>query len=435
MRRFHRYNPYSGDGTAGWAGAISQLTREDSSIDHLRNIALIGHSGAGKTSLSEAMYHVTAKTARLGRVEDGNTVSDHDPDEIERRMSINLTVVPCEWDRHKINVIDTPGYADFVGEVISGLHGADAAIVVIDATAGVQVGTETVWRLAERLHRPRLLVVNRMDRENVAWQDIVDALRSRFGTGVAPVQVPIGNAPEFTGVVDLLDMQTRIFSDGDSEISAVPDDLSEAVEAAREQLVDAVATTDDALLDKYLEGEEISRADLEDALKAGVNRRELFPVLFTSSTQVLGVRELLPSISAFLPSPNEIVATTEGDSADLSPSQEGSVVAQVFKTLADPFVGKLSIFRVYRGSISGDVIGDISSRRGHVLGMEPADDNGFTTVEVEVPEAEVQRYATDLRSMTQGRGTFTRVFVRHQEVPPNVQEKLVAEAAQRREQG
>ena len=683
------------------------------STDQLRNVALIAHSGTGKTSLTEALYFVTGKASRLGRVEDGNTLSDHDPDEVDRGMSINLSVVPCKWNSHKINIIDTPGYADFVGEVVSGLHAADAAVVVIDATAGVQVGTETVWKLAADLDRPRLLVVNRMDRENVEADALVEGLRDALGAAVAPIQVPIGEGPDFRGVVDLLDNKTHGFGDGESAELDIPAELVDAVEIAREQLVDAVAATDDDLLEKYLEGEDIERADLERALRSGVREGAVFPVMFTAALDLRGVRELLDAMVALLPSPAE-AKIPGGSNGALQPAADGPIVTQVFKTLADPFVGKISMFRLHSGTISGeaqlvnqssgstervaniqfpvgkegeaapmvttgdlafvtkldtvatgdtlaesgveqtlpkfdmpmplfeasispetqadldkmgsalsrlteedpslhvrrndetaetilaglgeshvhislerarrkfgvhltsdvprvayretvqrtvkahgrhkrqsgghgqfgdvhiefsprprgagfefenritggrvprqyipgvekglveamehgalagypvvdlkaalfdgqfhqvdssdesfriaarlayedgyakanpvilepilkltieipegntgDVIGDISSRRGHVLGMTPSEQDGHTNVEVEAPEAEVQRYSTDLRSITQGRGQFTREFVRYQEVPPDVQQRLSAEAALQRQQ-
>ena len=199
------------------------MDRENS--DAIRNVAFVAHSGAGKTSLTEAMAYVTGQSSRLGRVEEGNTISDFDPDEVDRSMSINLAVVPCEWRGATINAIDTPGYPDFVGDVVSGLRAADAAIVVVDGTAGVEVGTEIVWRLVERQGRPRLVVVNRMDRENVSWENVVQELRDKFGAAIAPIQIPLGDAPAFDGVIDLLDGTARAFTDGGSEEIPVPEAL------------------------------------------------------------------------------------------------------------------------------------------------------------------------------------------------------------------
>ncbi len=329
--------------------------------DNIRNVALVAHSGAGKTSLAEALYYVTGKASRLGRVEEHNTVSDYDPDEHERGMSINLAAVACEWNRSKINVIDTPGYADFVGEVISGLNAADAAAVLVDATSGIEVGTEIVWRLASDLNRPRLLIVSRVDRDNADTESVVDDLRERFGANVAPIQVPIGDGSEFRGVVDLLDGKARIFAENGSSIAEVPDDLVDMVEEAREQLVEAVASTDDDLLEQYLEGEELERADLERALRAGIANGDIFPVLFTAATNLKGVREAIEALAALAPSPAERLESMLDGNA---PQIDGPVVAQVFKTLADPFVGKVSMFRLFAGQIDGDAQ-LVDQRTGH----------------------------------------------------------------------
>lgn len=328
----------------------------------IRNVALIAHSGAGKTSLTEALAHRTGRSSRLGRVEEGNTISDFDPDEAERGMSINLAVVPCEYGGRKINVIDTPGYPDFVAEVVSGLRAADAAIVLVDAASSVEVGTEIVWRLADQQSCPRLVLVNRMDRENVLWESVVQDLRDRFGTAIAPIQIPIGEAPAFDGIVDLLDGKARMFTDSGSDESPVPDGLQESVNAAREQLVDAVAATDDDLLEKYLAGEEIQRENLERALRAGVQSGDIYPVLFTAATALHGVNELLDAIAALLPSPVDlpIEVTENGSALEVNPA--GPVIAQVFKTLADPFVGKISLLRVFTGAITGD--GELTNQTG-----------------------------------------------------------------------
>ena len=317
--------------------------------DRIRNIALVSHSGTGKTSLAEALYFITSNASRLGCVEEHNTVTDYDPDEHERGMSINLSSVACEWSGTKVNVIDTPGYADFVGEVISGLHGADAAAVLIDATAGIEVGTDIVWRIATDLERPRILVVSRMDRENVDSTSVTEQLRDRFGSNVAPIQFPLGDGPQFRGVVDLLDGTARIFTDRESSVEPVPDKFADAVEAAREQLLDAVAATDDSLLEQYLEGQDLTRADMERALRSGVADGSIYPVIFTSATELQGVREALTAFATLLPSPSKTLAMDDNE-----PAGDEPVVAQVFKTLADPFVGKVSLFRLFAGRLDGD---------------------------------------------------------------------------------
>ena len=283
--------------------------------ESIRNVALVAHSGAGKTSLAEALYYVTGKASRLGRVEEHNTISDYDPDEHERGMSINLAAIACEWNGSKINVIDTPGYADFVGEVISGLNASDAAAVLVDATSGIEVGTEIVWRLASDLNRPRLLIVSRVDRDNADTESVVDDLRERFGANVAPIQVPLGDGSEFRGVVDLLDGKARIFAENGSSTAEVPDDLVDTVEEAREQLVEAVASTDDDLLEQYLEGEDLQRADLERALRAGIADGSIFPVLFTAATDLKGVWETIETLATLAPSPAERLESMQDGSA------------------------------------------------------------------------------------------------------------------------
>ena len=319
--------------------------------NNIRNIALIGHNGAGKTSLAEALYFLTGKSSRLGRVEEHNTVADYDPDEHERGMSINLAPIACEWDGSKLNVVDTPGYADFVGEVISGLQGTDAAALLIDATSGIEVGTETVWRISSNLKRPRILILSRMDRENVDATAVVDDLRERFGTNVVPIQVPIGEGPDFRGVIDLLDGKERMFKDGQSTVEDVPEELTESVETAKEQLLEAIASTDDVLLELYLEGENISRDAMLTALHAAVRDCSIYPVVFSAATELKGTRETLETLIALTPSPTESLKLLMDSDA---PAIDGPVVAQVFKTLADPFVGKVSIFRLLAGQIEGE---------------------------------------------------------------------------------
>ena len=246
--------------------------------ESIRNVALVAHSGAGKTSLAEALYFVTGKASRLGRVEEHNTISDYDPDEHERGMSINLAAVACEWNGSKINIIDTPGYADFVGEVISGLNAADAAAVLVDATAGIEVGTEIVWRLASDLNRPRLL-----DRESrrqgqrrhrLGCRRFARTLRRqcRPNPGTARQRSRDSGASSTCWTA-----RHACFGENGSSMADVPDDLLDTVEEAREQLVEAVASTDDDLLEQYLEGEELQRADLERALRTGIADGSIYP--------------------------------------------------------------------------------------------------------------------------------------------------------------
>ena len=316
------------------------------STDKLRNIVLLSHGGAGKTILAEAMLHTAGHTTRLGRVEDGTTVSDFEPEEIRRQSSSQMSVLACPWRDSKINILDTPGYADFRGEVISASRVADAAIILVSAAAGVEVGTNQMWALADESNLPRMLFISKMDRENSDFDRTMGEITERFGRECVPVQIPIGAESAFSGVVNLLD------PDAD-----VPDDIADVVEEARERVIEAVAEADDALADKYLEGEEITQSEMIIGLKQGIADGLIIPVLVGASPSEIGTTELLDAIVDFLPSPAD-VGNVDADTADglvsLSPDSSGPLAALVFKTSADPFVGKLSYFRVYSGTFGSD---------------------------------------------------------------------------------
>jgi elongation factor G len=322
----------------------------------IRNVALVSHGGTGKTSLAEAMLFNTGAITRLGRVEDGNTTSDYDPDEIRRKSSVALSLIPIEWAGAKINLLDTPGYADFVGEEKAGLRAADSALLLIDATAGVQVGTEYAWTYMNERSLPRMVVVNRIDRENANFDQAVESLRAHFGNRCAAVQVPIGSQDTFRGVVDLLHMKAYVGEKGVEE--DIPADRAAAAASYREKLVEAVAETDDDLTMKFLEGEEISEEELRAALHAGACRGAIVPVLAASATKNIGVTRVMQGIVEMLPSPVEAppvtAATPSGEEVELTADPAGPPVALVFKTAADPYVGKLTYFRVYSGAIKSD---------------------------------------------------------------------------------
>ncbi len=316
------------------------------STDKLRNVVLLSHGGAGKTILAEAMLHTAGHTTRLGRVEDGTTVSDFEPEELRRQSSSQMSVLACPWRDSKINILDTPGYADFRGEVISASRVADAAIILVSAAAGVEVGTNQMWNLANERDLPRLLFISKMDRENADFDRIMGEITERFGRECVPVQIPIGAESAFSGVVNLLDPNAE-----------VPGEIADVVEEARERLIEAVAEADDDLADKYLEGEEITQDEMIAGLKQGITDGSIIPVLVGASTSESGTRELLDAIIDFLPSPAD-VGSVQADTADgavtMSPDSSGPLAALVFKTSADPFVGKLSYFRVYSGTFNSD---------------------------------------------------------------------------------
>jgi elongation factor G len=322
----------------------------------IRNVALAAHGGTGKTSLTEAIAFRAGAVNRLGRVDEGTTVSDFDPDEIKRKISVNVSLVPVEWQGKKINLIDTPGYADFVGEEKSGLRAADGAVILVDASAGVQVGTENAWRFADESNLPRLVFVNRIDRENADFDAVVEALANRFGRKCAPIQIPIGAQDHFQGVVDLISL--KAYTGEKDQEGAMPADLQQQAESYRERLIEAIAENDDDLLNKFLEGEELSEEELRSGLHSAVVSGSLVPVLVGSATKAIGVGPLLDVLTAALPSPTDaspIAARKQaGGEEELEASSSGPLAALVFKTTADPYVGRLSYVRVYSGTLKSD---------------------------------------------------------------------------------
>ena len=311
--------------------------------ERIRNIVLLSHSGAGKTILAEAMLHTAGVTTRLGTVEDGTTSSDFEAEEQRRGTSVNTAILNTPWRDHKINVIDTPGYADFRGEVMSGIRVADAAVLVVAGQAGVEVGTGQMWRLAEPRDLPTVVYVSKLDRENASFDTTVAALQERFGRHLIPVQVPVGAESEFSGVVNLLKPNPQ-----------VPDSVAGEVEDAMERLTEAVAEIDDDLATKYLEGEEITSAEIVEGVKQGLRDHTLVPILAGAPLKELGVSELLDFVVDYLPSPDETAPVESSDETVLPCDSGGPLAALVFKTAADPFVGKLSYFRVYSGTFTGD---------------------------------------------------------------------------------
>jgi elongation factor G len=318
---------------------------------NIRNVALIGHGSTGKTSLSEAMLFSAKAINRLGRVDDGTTTSDFDPDEIRRSFSVNLSVLPCEWQGNKLNILDTPGYADFVGEVKCAVRAADAAAIVVCAASGVQVGTEYAWAYADEQNLPRLVFINRMDRENADFHQTLSQLQGMYGQKCVAFQLPLGAQADFRGVVDLLAMKAYVGDKGETE--EVPKEVLEQATSLREKLVEAAAETDDALITKYLEGEDLSEEELRRGLRTGVIRGSLIPVLTGSATKNMAAALLMDALCRYLPSPGDMaVAVQDGES--LQADARGPLAALVFKTTADPYVGRLTYFRVYSGTLKAD---------------------------------------------------------------------------------
>ena len=334
--------------------------------DQLRNVVLLGHGGSGKTALAEAMLYASGAISRMGRVEDHNTVSDFDEQEHTHRYSISSSLIPIEWGDARVNLIDTPGYADFEGEAVAGCAAAEAALITVDAVAGLEPGTEAAWRHADESGPlPRMVLVTRLDRENADFESVIASLRERYGTKVVPLAAPDGVAGGFSATIDLLR------SDAQGEAAD-----------AREMLVEAVAETNDDLLNKYLEGEEISTEELSAALAAAVAARDIVPVLPVSATGEIGVQELLDRIVELLPSPSGRKHELEGGSVVTDAS--GPLVAHVFKTTADPFVGRLTFMKVLSGTLTPDanpynVQRETTERLGHLFLMRGME-------QIEVPE-------------------------------------------------
>ena len=328
----------------------------------IRNVLLVGHGGSGKTSLLEAMLFTTGAITRMGTVEDGNTVSDHDPDEQKRGISVSLSMAPVEWKDTKINVLDTPGTADFVGDLRSAIRAADAVIVVVSAVDGVEVQTEYAWELAVDEGLPRAIFVNKLDRERADFQQTLDQLVASFGNQVAPFELPIGQEHEFAGIADLLHEKADRYPDGPiAEESDWPDDLHAMADPAREKLIEAVAESDDALIERYLEEGTLPEADIVHGAKDGFARARLAPVIVGSATKAIGIDRLLDFLVEEFPSPLDRAPITVhgsskggGGDAERTCNPDGPLTAFVFKTLSDPFVGHITMFRVFSGRMRPD---------------------------------------------------------------------------------
>jgi elongation factor G len=327
------------------------------SASDIRNIGLFAHGGAGKTSLAEAMLFLSKATTRLGKVEDGNTVTDFDPDEIKRNMSISDALAPVEWNGVKINVVDTPGYADFLGEVVSALSVVDTAVILLDSSAGVEVGTEQAWRLATENGVRKMLFINKMDRENANFDGALESAIAAFGNALAPVHIPIGREKDFRGIVDLLAQKAYEYNDtsGTFEECPMPDDMTEAIDKYRQQLVEAIAETDEELMMRYLEDEEISLDELSGALRTCIRDGLVVPVFCGSATTLKGTSQFLDCLSEFaMPASERAIEATNSDSRTLSADESGPFAALIFKTIADPHVGRLSYFRVFSGQFKSN---------------------------------------------------------------------------------
>lgn len=325
----------------------------------IRNVCILGHGGVGKTSLTEAMLFLGQGTDRLGKVADGNTTSDYDPEEVKRKISISTSLAPLEWKNTKLNILDTPGFFDFAGEVKQAVRVADAAVIVAAAKAGVQVGTEFSWNYCQERKIPKLIFVSKMEEDNANYAKVLESLREHFGMSIAPFYVPILDGEKFKGYVNVIKMQARKF-EGDKIVDIpVPDEMMDDVMPARQMILEAIAETSEELMDKFFAGEEFTPEEIQTALRAGVEDLSITPVLCGSSFTSASIRKLLDAIIEYFPSPDEApeeIGAKPGteDEVSIKCDPAAPLAALVFKTIADPFVGKLSFFRVYSGTLKPD---------------------------------------------------------------------------------
>jgi elongation factor G len=345
---------------------------------NLRNVALVGHSGAGKTQLVSTLLFDAGAVTRLGQVDDGTSVTDYDEEEIARKHTLSASLAHAEWNKTKINFIDTPGMANFLSDARAVLRVADAAMVIVDAVSGAQVSTEKVWAFADELATPRLVVLNRLDRERASMDRAIESLRGVFGRTIIPIQLPIGEEKSFRGVVDLVTMKAITFAtDGSGKPTegAIPGDLEAAAKAARDALIEMVAEADDALMEKFFESGTLTQEELVDGLRRGMAAGRVFPVLCSSATGNIGMQPLLDAIVSYVASPAERpfgASARNGDSVTIRASDSDPVALFVWKTVADPFAGRITMFRVISGTVKSDstvhnVTRDSPERLGHLM--------------------------------------------------------------------
>jgi elongation factor G len=325
----------------------------------IRNVALVGHGGSGKTTLVEALLAGSGAIARAGRTGEGTSTTDFEPEEVKRGISISLATAPVERDGHKINLLDTPGYADFIGEVVAALSAADLAVLVVSAVEGVEVQTEAVWRIADDMGLPRMIFVSKLDRERSSYERTLEQLRETFGAGIAPLELPIGEEAGFRGVADLLSDTAIFYEDGGSSTGPIPDEMGQLEHQVHDNLVEGIVVADDDLMERYLEGEVPSPKELGDTLAKGVAAAAVFPVVCGSALKGVGVDRLASLICEIGPSPLDrppVRVSAGGGKQEVRPDPEGQPLARIFKTVADPYVGKISMMKVVSGTVRPDAV-------------------------------------------------------------------------------
>lgn len=320
--------------------------------EKVRNVVLVGHGGAGKTSLAEAMLFLSKATTRLGSVDAGQSILDYDTEEIKHKYSINLALAPVIHDGIKINIIDTPGYADFIGDAIAGMEAAEMALFVVDAVSGPQVVTDRLWKIAGEMGIARAIFINRMDKEHADFDTTVRKLREKYGDTICPVQIPIGAEEEFHGVVDIIRMKAYLHDDKGEHLEDIPAELVEGAEKARDLLCDKTAEADDELMMKYLEGERLGQDELEKLLGLAIAQSKVVPVFVGSATNMSGVEDLMDEIVSFFPEPTAHGPLVTVDDKEVAFNTEGTFSGHIFKTLSDPYVGRLSFVKIVSGSLA-----------------------------------------------------------------------------------
>lgn len=325
----------------------------------IRNVCLLAHGNAGKTTLVEAMLHNAGASDRFGKVEEGTTITDFDPEEIKRKFSISTAVANCVWKNVKINFIDTPGYFDFVGEVMQGIRVADGAIIVVSAKSGISVGTENSWNYCEERNLPRIVFINKIDSESANIQQTLQQLRDTFGNSVTPFQLPIKEGENITGFIDLIEMKAKKFDKDKLVDTQIPSDMEDEVSSVREMIMEAVAETDEELMERFFSGDTFTESEIKSALRKGIGEGDITPVLCGSAIGNIAVKQLMDAICEYLPNPeerpSEIGKTPDGKEIEVKPIASEPLRALVFKTITDPFVGKLSYFKVMSGEMISDM--------------------------------------------------------------------------------
>lgn len=333
---------------------------KDYKTENLRNIVLIGHGGSGKTTIAEAMLFNTGVLDRFGKVDDGTATTDFDPEEIKRKISISAATAPCDMNDVRINVIDTPGYFDFVGEVVAAIKVSDGAVITVDSVSGVEVGVEKAWDFVNDAKMPAIFFINKMDRENSNFSKVVNQLREVFGNKIVPIMIPIGAEANFKGVIDLIDMKARLSENNKCIDADIPSGFEDQISEYKDMIVEAVAQTDETLMEKYFGGEELTSEEIIKGFRQGVVAGDIVPVLCGAALKNMGIQSLMNAVKSFMPSPADRPGMT---GTNLKTNQKVTYKynasepfsAQVFKTVADPFVGKISMFKVVTGVLTSDM--------------------------------------------------------------------------------